>query len=74
MDGRTTSKKWKKTWVKKMSEWISVKKKLPPEDSFVKVKFCILFSVEKEALYCKKYFISRGENITRWVQYWRESE
>lgn len=52
-------------------EWISVKKALPLDGSFVMVKFCILFWAEKDALFFKNYFIYAGENITKWVRYWR---
>lgn len=52
-------------------EWISVKKALPMQDDFVKVKFCMLFSREKEALFFKNYFCYRGNNITKWVRYWK---
>lgn len=53
-----------------MTEWISIKKALPLDNSYVKVKFSILFSVEKESLFLKRYFCHRGENITNWVRYW----
>lgn len=55
-----------------MGGWISVKEKLPSDDSFVKVKITILFKQIKEAMYVKKYFVCQGENITRWVTHWKE--
>lgn len=54
-----------------MSEWISVKELTPSEGEIVKVKMHILFHTEKEAMYLKKYFVNRGENITKWVTHWQ---
>lgn len=52
-------------------KWISVKESLPAEDEIVKVKIRILFKSEKYAMYVKKYFVSEGENITKWVTHWK---
>lgn len=51
--------------------WISVKDKLPDEHEYVRVIMVILFKSEKDALYIKNYFVSQGENITKWVTHWR---
>jgi hypothetical protein len=53
-----------------MSEWISVKKALPLNDSYVKCKVCILYRTIKDCLFIKGYFVHKGENITRWVTAW----
>lgn len=53
-----------------MNEWISIKHALPINDSFVKVKMLLLFPTEKQCLFIKKYFIHKGENITKWVTHW----
>jgi len=59
-----------------MPNWINVSKQLPKEDEFVKVKvrICILFKEEKEALYCCGVFNCKGENISKWVTHWMPSE
>lgn len=57
-----------------MNEWISVKEKLPDENSLVTIKMKILFIDTRstmKALYLKKYFNLKGENVTRWVTHWR---
>lgn len=54
--------------------WISIKDKLPSEGEFVKVKMLILFTSEEEALYLKKYFVRKGEDITKWVTHWKPSK
>ncbi len=53
-----------------MSEWISVKKALPLNETFIKVKSCILFRSTYDAFFINKYFIRQGENITNWVTHW----
>lgn len=57
-----------------MGEWISVKKCLPLDGSIVKVRWSILFSVTKEAMFTKNYFVHKGENITLWVHHWMPTE
>ncbi len=53
-----------------MKEWISVKEKLPPHDTEVKVKIFLLWKTWGHAWYLHNYFIRKGENITRWVTHW----
>lgn len=56
-------------------DWISVKERLPEEDQIVKLKMCILFIEIKtknvRALYLKKRFNVRGEDVTKWVTHWK---
>lgn len=52
-----------------MTQWISVNKCLPLNDTFVKAKMCLLPS-EMELLFLNEYFIARGENVTKWVSHW----
>jgi len=54
-----------------MSEWISVKQKLPDEGQIMVVKICGLFPAITTVMYTKKYFVVQGENITKWVTHWR---
>lgn len=56
-----------------MSEWISVKEKLPDGNTYVQVKIRILFNNKKDCLYINDYFVHRGENITKWVTHWKPS-
>lgn len=55
-------------------EWISVKERLPEEDTIVSVRLHILFIDTRaniRALYLKKYFNVKGENVTKWVTHWK---
>ena len=59
-----------------MSEWISVKKQLPQENTIVKIKMNSLFiPIEAKerirALYLKGYFNFQGQNATPWVTHWK---
>jgi Protein of unknown function (DUF551) len=58
-----------------MIEWINVKEKLPDEGSYVYVKMKVYLILTKskniKALYLKKYFNVKGENVTKWVTHWR---
>lgn len=53
-----------------MNEWISVKSALPLNDSFVMVKIFVLWKSEKDAFFSNKYFVHKGENISKWVTHW----
>ncbi len=53
--------------------WVSVKEALPNDGDFVKVKIKILYESQREAMYVKKYFVIKGENVTKWVTHWQPS-
>lgn len=53
-----------------MNQWINVESCLPLNDTIVKVKMCLLYWTEEEALFIKKYFVIQGENVTQWVTDW----
>jgi hypothetical protein len=51
--------------------WINVKNYLPLNDTEVYVQIFLLWRIRRRALYLNKYFIMKGENITKWVTHWR---
>lgn len=51
--------------------WFSVKESLPNDGDFVRVKIKILYESEREAMYVKKYFVIKGEDVTKWVTHWK---
>jgi hypothetical protein len=53
-----------------MTQWLSIKKCLPLQGTIVLVRWC-RFSVPKEAMFIKEYFVHEGENITAWVNHWQ---
>jgi len=54
-----------------MNQWIDARKCLPLNGSYCIVKILILWKQEKKSLFINGYFVSQGENITRWVTHWR---
>ena len=55
-----------------MNEWISVKEKLPKDGEIVQVKIRKYFFNKKivDAMFCAKYFVRQGKNITKQVTHW----
>lgn len=51
--------------------WVNVKDRLPTNDTYVTVKMRILWKTQKSAIYINKYFVRKGENITKWVTHWK---